>query len=163
MQFPELNPSWILLGEGEMLRETKMLDEEIKKPIGTPIYDVDVSEHDQRMFVQENIYGYISLPFINRNAAIITVAGDSMKPIINSGDKIAVREVKNWDYLFYGQMYFIITKEYRMIKYVRKHPVNSAFLILHSENENYDDIELPKDQIIRLFVIENIISIKNVL
>jgi len=162
MQFPDLNPAWLLTGEGDMIRTHEISQKKIDLPAGTPIYDIDSSEHNAHMFVKENISGYISLPFISKTSAIITASGDSMKPIINSGDKIVVREIKHREYLYYGQIYFIITQEYRMIKYIRKHPTNLDIVILRSENQNYDDIELPRDQILRLFVIENIISIKNI-
>lgn len=163
-QYPDLNPAWILTGEGEMIRDAEALNEKITHKIGTPVYDVDATCADgSSLFAEERISGYIDLPAINKNAIIFTACGDSMKPIINSGDKIAVREIKDWNYLYYGQIYFIITEEYRMIKYVRKHPTNSELIIFRSENENYDDMELPKNQIKQLFVVENIISIQNLL
>lgn len=49
-----------------------------------------------------------------------------------------------------------------MLKYVRKHK-DENYIILKSENKSYDDIELKKSQILKLFVVENVLSIKNMM
>ena len=81
-----------------------------------------------------------------------------------SGDRVVIRKIESWDYFNYGQVYLIITNEYRLIKRVRRHPKDADNLILlRSENPDYDDIDLPKREIIHLFIVENILSIKNIL
>ena len=44
-----------------------------------------------------------------------------MKPVINNGDMIAIREIKNPQLIFWGQIYVILLEDYRMVKYIRKH------------------------------------------
>ena len=165
--FPEISRTWLLTGEGEMLKESAGKQPRTQEAPGTPVYNIDVvcgTEGRDLYFADERIIGYVDLPGINRSSHIIEASGDSMSPRINSGDRIVVREIETWDYFVYGQAYVIITDEYRLLKYVRKHPERpNEYVLLRSENLAYDDIELPIAAIRKLFVVENVLSVKNVL
>ena len=48
-----------------------------------------------------------------------------------------------------------------MIKYVRKYEQDEDhYFLLRSANPNYDDITMRKDKIRKLFIVENILSVK---
>lgn len=162
-----IKPSWLITGEGEMLKKSAGKQPRTQEAPGTPVYNIDVvcgTEGRDLYFADERIIGYVDLPGINRSSHIIEASGDSMSPRINSGDRIVVREIETWDYFVYGQAYVIITDEYRLLKYVRKHPERpNEYVLLRSENLAYDDIELPIAAIRKLFVVENVLSVKNVL
>lgn len=175
-RYPELNTAWVLTGVGEMVKSEKRdiratianhaaISESKRK--GALIYDIDATcglNGREIEFTDEKVIGSIDAPEINPDSKIIFVTGDSMLPLIASGDRIVVRKIESWNYFNYGQVYLIITNEYRFIKRVRRHPKDSESLILlRSENPEYDDIDLPKKEIIHLFIVENILSIKNVL
>lgn len=174
--YPELNITWVLTGVGKMINSEKQYEKtdianqsriyESKRK-GALIYDIDATcgiEGRDIKFTDERVIGSIEAPEINSNSKIIFATGDSMTPLITSGDRIVVRKIESWDYFNYGQVYLIITNDYRFIKRVRKHPVNPENLILlRSENTDYDDIDLPKREIVHLFIVENILSIKNIL
>ena len=51
----------------------------------------------------------------------------------------------------------MVTDDYRMVKVLRRHPDESK-IILHSFNPEFDDIELPRDQIRHLFVVQSVIT-----
>lgn len=171
---------WLATGK-ERVSETTMKSEErqnkmitipqstitVNKRKGALIYDIDATcGFDGRdiEFVDEKVVGSIDAPEINPESKIIFATGDSMLPLITSGDRIVIRRIESWDYFNYGQVYLIITNEYRFIKRVRKHPKDEENLILlRSENPEYDDIDLPKKEIIHLFIVENILAIKNIL
>lgn len=176
IQYPELNANWLLTGEGEMITSEERQNKTITIPQstitvnkrkGALIYDIDATcGFDGRdiEFVDEKVVGSIDAPEINPESKIIFATGDSMLPLITSGDRIVIRRIESWDYFNYGQVYLIITNEYRFIKRVRKHPKDEENLILlRSENPEYDDIDLPKKEIIHLFIVENILAIKNIL
>ncbi|MBP1645992.1 MAG: peptidase [Bacteroidetes bacterium] len=167
-KYPNLNIEWLLSGRGNMLKITEgtnfITESEIiyNKRCGTPIYDIDaIYGKEIKNFKIEDIIGYIDIPSISKDSKIVFVVGDSMSPKILDGDRIVIREIENLNYYNYGQMYLVLTADYRMLKYVRKHPTNKNLIILHSENINYDDIELPKKDIIKLFLVENILTIKS--
>ncbi len=130
---------------------------------GAKVYSLDVTAGNlarDRMFTEELVIGSIDVPSINPDCSIVKVSGDSMKPIINNGDMIAIREIRNPNLIFWGQIYVVLLEDYRMVKYVRKH-ANPDKVILRSENSAYDDIEIEKRDICDLFIVENIIHIDN--
>lgn len=176
VKYPDLNIVWLKTGVGNML----LSDERNEKTItvnqtaispnnrkGALIYDIDATcglNGRDIEFTDEKVIGSIDAPEINPESKIIFATGDSMLPLIASGDRVVIRKIESWDYFNYGQVYLIITNEYRLIKRVRRHPKDAENLILlRSENPNYDDIDLPKREIIHLFIVENILSIKNIL
>lgn len=132
---------------------------------GALIYDIDgTCGIDGRAleFTDEKVIGSIDAPEINPNSQIIFASGDSMQPLIYSGDRVVIRKIESWDYFNYGQVYLVITNEYRFIKRVRRHPRDEENLILlRSENSEYDDIDLPKREILYLYLVENVLAIKN--
>ena len=110
---------------------------------GAKVYGLDVTAGNfarDRMFTDDLVIGSIDVPFINPDCSI--------------------REIKNPNLIFWGQIYVVLLEDYRMVKYVRKHE-NPNRIILRSENKEYDDIEIEKRDICDLFIVENIIHIDN--
>lgn len=164
--FPSISASWLLTGEGSMLKDATTIPPKEKGTFnGTPVYDIDATCGTQTRdihFTEEHIVGSIDLPEISKSSSIIRANGDSMEPKISSGDFIVVRQIMNWNDIFYGQIYLILMEEYRMIKYIRRYEQDEEnYIILRSENPKYDDIKLHKSKIIKLFIVENILSVKN--
>lgn len=163
--YPELNREWLLYGEGEMLiTPTTNFPTPVLASKGTPIYNMDATCGEVSRpidFAQEQIIGYVDMPNLSKDAAIIRANGESMKAKINDGDWIAVREIYDMEDIYYGMIYLILTNEYRMLKYIRKYePDEDNFVILRSENKDYDDIKMRKSKILRLYVVENILALK---
>ena len=164
-----ISKEWLIEGKGEKYKvaattnsKTITLPTNIIRTTdatGAKVYDIDVTAGPSGrslMFSSEQVIGSINVPFINPENYIVKVSGDSMSPIINNGDMLAIREVKNLNLIFWGQIYVVLLDDYRMVKYIRKHE-NPDLVILKSANKDYDDIEIPKDEIRALFVVENII------
>lgn len=161
-EFPELNRDWLLHGEGEMLKEEKPVVMINRNGCGVPVYDIDVTcGFDSRSLENETIVGYIDLPYIRKDGRhIVTANGDSMHPIVKDGDKIVLKEMESWDFICFGQIYIIVTEDFRMMKYVHDHPTDKTKVVLRSENKHFDDMDLPRSMILKLFVVENVLSIK---
>lgn len=156
---------WLMYGqdmpyaksEGDNLRDT------FGRPSrqGVPVYDVDVTAGFgplERMFTTDRITGHIDLPQLNnpQNERIVRVSGTSMEPAIHNGSYIAIRQVQT-DTIYWGQAYVIILEDYRMVKILRKHP-DPTMVILHSENPDYDDIEISRSNIIGLYMVDAVIN-----
>lgn len=170
--YPHLNMDWIKTGEGSPTipiqdKAIQVYSSDIKEEVytGTLVYDVDatcgtnVRDID---FTNDNIIGSVDLPEISKSSKIIRANGDSMEPKIYDGSRIVIREIMNWSDIFYGQIYLIVMDEYRMIKYIRRYEQDEDnYIILRSENKEYDDIKLNKKKIRKLFIIENILYVKN--
>lgn len=84
-----------------------------------------------------------------------------MEPKIIDGGYVAIRPVKSVANIFWGQIYVIVMEDYRMVKILRRHPSNPDMVVLHSENPNYDDMDVDRGDIQNLFLVETIINCKN--
>ena len=144
--------------------ESRIVTEPTKALVkkGTPVYDIDVTAGYQpqaRMFTDDQIIGFVDLPdMTSTNCRIVRVSGDSMSPVIRSGDYIAVRELSNLPQIFWGQIYVVILDDYRLVKYVRRHD-DPSMVILRSENRRYDDMEIDRADIRDLMFVQNIIHV----
>lgn len=127
---------------------------------GIPVYDIDVtagSAELSRMLTMDRIMGYVDMPQINPECLIVRVSGDSMRPSIYNGSFIAIRPVSASGIIFWGQIYVVVTDSYRMVKYLRRH-TNPDYVVLHSENPAYDDIDMPRSDIQGLYLVETVIN-----
>lgn len=127
---------------------------------GTPVYGIEICGAANEDFTKEAVIGHVNLPGINPASIIITASGDHMKPLINHQDKIVIREIQNKETLIYGQVYLIVTAEHKLIRYIRKHPTHPDRLLLTSENKRLDNIEIHRNEILRLFLVENVLVIR---
>lgn len=166
----EISKSWLQSGQGEKSRRTNIHtnSKTISLPStaihtdgsrGAKVYDIDVTAGAigrSLMFSTDNLIGSIDVPFISKESSVVRVSGDSMQPVICNGDMVAIREVRNSNLIFWGQIYVILLDDYRMVKFIRKHS-NTDMVILRSANPEYDDIEITKSEIRDLFVVENVI------
>lgn len=157
-EFPELDINWLLTGVSNSGQPLVVAGD-----VGTPVYNIDATCGDYSrpiQFLEEHIIGRVQLPNVSPTASIIRANGDSMAPHIHDGDWIAVRQVFNLNEIFYGQVYLVITSENRFLKYVRRDNDEKNYVILRSDNPEYDDIRLPKKSIKYMFLVENVLSIQ---
>lgn len=162
--YPEINISWLLTGEGPMLKETSCIEKEVPasaiQTIHVPkvsektipqqsitLYDIEAAANLKTIFdnKQQNILGQISFPDIPRCDGAVYVRGDSMYPILKSGDIIAYKEIQNLHNIIFGEMYlvsFAIEDDYYVaVKYLQKSELGKDFVQLVSYNTHHS----PKD------------------
>lgn len=126
-----------------------------------PYYNIDVTASAFPVFADEREEPeyFISIPAFKDCDFAVPIYGDSMYPKIKNGHIVAVKEVKNKAIILYGEIYLVITDDYRTVKYIRKHPSEKEMILLCSENPAFDDVEIPLDSILRLFKVRGQISI----
>ena len=103
-KYPELNIEWLVTGNGEMIKNAEREQKTIEisesaisetKRKGALIYDIDatcgLSGRDIE-FTDEKVIGSIDAPEINSDSKIIFATGDSMLPLIASGDRVVIRK-----------------------------------------------------------------------
>ena len=129
---------------------------------GTPVYDVDVTagvaSGRNELFASENIVGWVNLPNMSPNCRIVRVSGDSMAPVINDGDFIAVREVSNPNQIYWGQIYVVQLDDFRLVKYLRRH-TDPNMVVLRSENPNYDDMDVRRSDIHEMLLVQHVLHL----
>ena len=128
---------------------------------GIPVYDIDVTAGAmplERLLTEDRIVGMVSLPQINPSDVIVRVNGDSMTPVIRDGGYIAIRPITDPSIIFWGQIYVVLLDDYRMVKYLRRCPGDPSMVLLRSANEAYDDIEVRREDIRRLFIVDAVLN-----
>ena len=75
-----------------------------------------------------------------------------MKPLISNGDIIALKVIPDWtEFLPMNEIYAIMTKnDLRTVKVIRRGSDNEHFT-LHAINEEYEDQEIKKEAITKVF------------
>lgn len=163
LHYPDLNTSWLLTGEGEMLKDG---NEEIEETTGkydgnyklVPLVHIDSvgGIHSANSIENEPQYveGYI--PFMNaiEGDKAIMQSGTSMIPTIPPGSIMQIRKVENWrEYFGYGNIFVIELNDGRRItKEVRRYDENPKnFILCVSHNPDIEAEELPKSMIVSVW------------
>lgn len=153
--FPNLDDNWLLTGEGSMLKDSDQKPSINYEQKGVPYYDVDFIGGFEEVLNDQTINPEYFIDFKPYNTAKYwaNVSGHSMEPNISHGDIIAIKEIENWiDFLPFGEIYGIVTDEFRTIKVVSKGDSPETFnLIPLNKDPQYVQQEIPKRLIRKVF------------
>lgn len=155
-EYSNLNIDWLLTGEGEMLKpdnsiqlqQTKTVDSVIDSQ-EIPLYDTDVTAGVVSLFKNPQAskpIDTIKIPNMPKCDGAITITGDSMYPLVKSGDLVFYKTILDLpNSIFYGNMYIVSINmegdELVMLKYVQKGK-DENHLLLVSENKHHADKEI---------------------
>jgi len=164
-----VSKDWLLHGSGTPFAKDEALrtisaSEPVaihRAPKGAPVYDVDATAGIRPLgmqFTDDNIIGYIDMPGLDPANPVIRVSGDSMQPAIPDGALISIRRINDPSIILWGSTYLVQLEDYRLVKVIKPCRSNPQHVILHSENPDYDDIEVRREAIKRLFLVEAIIN-----
>lgn len=159
---------WLKTGSGvpfeksSLARDIILHDGDVPAATGTgvPVYDVDVTagcRSLEQIFSETHPVGMMSIPELPGDTHIVKVRGDSMCPRISNGGYVAIRHIRDPRNIYWGQMYVVQLEEYRMVKFVRRHP-NPSMVILHSDNPEYDDMDVSRSDIKALYIVEAVLN-----
>lgn len=172
--YPQVSAEWLLTGRGPMLHDQ---DIQLATPIveaqfslradqkvdmqNVPLYELDASAGLVALFsdqTRQKPISHIQIPDLPPCDGAIYVRGDSMYPLLKSGDIILYKEVPiGADAILWGEMYllsFIIEGEsYISIKYVQKAD-DERYVRLVSHNPHHSPKDIPADSIIALALVK---------
>ena len=149
-KFPEISPSWLVMGYGEML-----VGESTPVVNGIPYYnDLPVSAGYRDAFdpARETPSAYISLPMGSADF-YFPVSGNSMEPEINDGDIVGVKRVERSEGIEHGVVYMVVTNDARMIK--RCYHDNNDPNLIWCVSPNYPSFPIHKNDVCALFRVVN--------
>jgi len=152
----KVNEEWLLTGNGDPNSNISDITQYSinKMGKGVPYYDVDFIGGFNELQNDQTIVPahYIDFPQYACADRWVNVTGQSMSPLINHGDIMAIRKLEEWDtYILYGEVYAIVTDEYRTIKKIRKSAKGDDFLLFIPENPDFDEQDIPKNIIRHIF------------
>lgn len=162
---PDINHEWLLTGNGPMLKNnTPVVDKKEEKAYTSlvnpktkevlcdissfPLYSIDASAGLNKLFIGDSeMLGQISIPNAPRCDGAVYVIGDSMYPLLKSGDIIAYRQVYNLDSIIYGEIYLIQLENDGdisiVVKYVKRSEKGDDYIKLVSYNKEHDPKDVP--------------------
>lgn len=154
----DIDANWLITGRGDMDHPYgNMIANEPPATYGgkdmIPMYDIDVLADTGEAWNNQtqHVSAWIKQPGIENCDFAARTYGESMVPAYNPGELLFYRKVGK-DIIKYGHAHLIITKDHRMLKYLRKHKDKSK-VIARSANKLYDDITLKIDDIISLYIV----------
>jgi len=164
--YPELNADWLLRGTGKMLKKS---DDRLHEPNekyllrtdnvtdmqAIPLYNLEATAGLVELFQHVNEktpIDYLSIPNLPKCDGAVFVTGDSMYPLLKSGDIVIYKQVYNIEEgIFWGEMYLISVEldgeEYISVKYVQKSDQGDDYIKLVSQNGHHQPKDIRKDRI----------------
>ena len=171
----DVDLNWLLLGKGSPKHPAKFCESELAKGevqiIHNPktveaiddrsvtLYDITAAANLKTMLTNQQQYtvGKIQIPSIPLCDGAVYISGDSMYPILKSGDIIGFKEINSFNNLIYGEMYLVSFTiegdEYLAVKYVN-HSDREGYLKLVSYNTHHDPMDIPFDTINAMAIVK---------
>lgn len=170
-----INPGWLLTGEGSMLKSDDELPSASPKcnftalrsepGIGYPL----VEQHAIAGFgnasfsiAQEDVKDYYVVPKFKNNRIdfMIEVRGSSMYPKYNSGDVIACTIIRESTFIQWNKCHVIATHEQGiLVKRIKRGPTDNLVTAV-SDNKNYDPFDIPTTEITGLALVVGVIRLE---
>lgn len=162
--FPEISTEWLLSGSGEMLKKTvktfEFKAEEGRSTRRVPVYDTFATAGFMAVYNNSplEVSDYLSIPNLPPVDGALYARGDSMSPLISSGDIVIFKVVeRNPDNILWGHIYiityFIEGDEFTVLKYLKRSQ-KAGYIRLESYNPRFDPQEIPSDSIVGLALVK---------
>jgi phage repressor protein C with HTH and peptisase S24 domain len=149
-----VNPDWLDSGQGEMFNAKPDLTQYLLRTDNTlpmqsvPLYSIEGTAGLVPLFNdRENNkpVNYIHIPNLPKCDGAIYVSGDSMYPLLKSGDIVLYKQLHNIEDIFWGDMYLLSIdlegEEYIVVKYIQKSE-REGYVKLVSQNPHHADKEI---------------------
>lgn len=154
-----VNPDWIDTGKGRMFNAEPnctpyMHRTDRSLPLqSVPLYSIEGTAGLVPLFAEESTakpINFIHIPNLPKCDGAIYVVGDSMYPLLKSGDIILYKQLNDVRDVFWGDMYLLSIdidgEEYITVKYVQKSE-HEGFIKLVSQNQHHADKEVEMSRI----------------
>ena len=136
-------------------------------PSGIPVYNLKLSAGPVEMYNDdaENPAFRVNVPGYEDCDFGMFVYGHSMCPTIENGSLILGKRVKDKSVIIWGEMYVVVTEDYRMVKRLQKSTKPNLINLLSDNDEvrkngtpKYEAMEIERDKIQKLFLVKGIIK-----
>lgn len=123
-----------------------------------PLYDIDASAGIVPILDGLSTpVDYISIPNLPKCDGAVSVRGDSMYPLLKSGDIVLFKSIHDFDCIMWGEMYLIVFRhddeEFCVVKYVQRCEKQTKIKLV-SYNEHHNPIEIFREEIRALAIIK---------
>ena len=154
-----VNPDWLETNKGEMFNAEPNLSSFRLRTDGAvplqsvPLYSIEATAGLVPLFEQRASFtpiNYIHIPNLPKCDGAIYVTGDSMYPLLKSGDIVLYKQLHNIEDIFWGDMYLLSIdldgEEYITVKYIQKSE-REGYVKLVSQNPHHADKDIEMSRI----------------
>lgn len=175
-----LSAEWLISGRGaiEAINENVIKEPQaVFKKNGdktldsqaVPLYNIEATAGIVTLFndtKQTKPVDYIQIPNLPKCDGAVYVTGDSMYPLLKSGDIIMYKQINNiLEGIFWGEMYLISIDqdgdEMVTVKYIQKSEKGEEWIKLVSQNKHHDDRDVSLSKVRALALVKASIRINS--
>ena len=149
-----VNPDWLESGEGQMFNaepeytSVRLRSDNSLPMQSVPLYSIEGTAGLVPLFndqASNKPINFIHIPNLPKCDGAIYVSGDSMYPLLKSGDIVLYKQLHNIEDIFWGDMYLLSIdlegEEYIVVKYIQKSD-RKGYVKLVSQNPHHADKEI---------------------
>lgn len=168
-KYPDINPEWLLTGQGEMLKQSEGVSQQVvlkQSTKGVPmlpfdafagigdstIEGVNFDTIEERYIVP--LFDGIKVDFM------LPVRGSSMYPKYSSGDVVACRLITELLFVQWNKVYVIDSLTQGVIMKRLLEGDDIAHLICRSDNKEYSDFPVPMTDIRSIALVVGVIRLE---
>ncbi len=154
-----VNPEWLETGQGPMFFDLPHETDPTSRAMGNPsmhrvpLYSLDGTVGLATLLLDRESVSpvdYLYIPNLPHCDGAVYVVGDSMSPLLKSGDIVLYKQVRGIDSVFWGDMYLLSIdfdgEEYITVKYLQKSEKEGCVKLV-SQNPYHADKDVPVEQI----------------
>ncbi|MCP1997269.1 helix-turn-helix transcriptional regulator [Flavobacterium sp. HSC-61S13] len=164
--YSNLDLEWLITGNGSMFKDNpnSLTTESVHSSRKTadavydlqrvPLFNLEATLGLVPLMSNGNddaIIDYLTIPNLPSCDGAIYATGDSMYPLLKSGDIIAFKRVDTTN-LFFGEMYILSifldeSNTYKTVKFVQKSELGDDYIKLVSQNQHHSSRDIRLNQI----------------
>ena len=161
-----VNPEWLESGRGTMFNAEPDLTAYMHRtdnalPMqSVPLYSIEGTAGLVPLFADQasaKPVNYIHIPNLPKCDGAIYIVGDSMYPLLKSGDIVLYKRLHDIEDIFWGDMYLLSIdldgEEYVTVKYIQKSE-RTGYVKLVSQNPHHADKEVETSRIRALALVK---------
>lgn len=169
-----VNPEWLETGKGNMFNAEPdytafRLRSDNSLPMqSVPLYSIEGTAGLVPLFSDQDSakpINYIHIPNLPKCDGAIYIVGDSMYPLLKSGDIVLYKQLQDIDSIFWGDMYLLSLdldgEEYITVKYIQKSE-REGYVKLVSQNPHHADKDIEMSRIRAIALIKASIRMNSI-
>lgn len=191
-KYPNINLEWLITGNGNMLIDNKMNNEtlifeehrSVQSPEvqsfdlvtdsklehqRIPLYSIQATAGVVPLFANSERFepvDHITIPNLPKSDGALFVSGDSMYPLLKSGDIVIYKTISSSiEDIYFGEMYIVSLElageEYTSVKFVQRSELGEAYIKLVSQNKHHEDKDVRVSKIRAMALVKASIRINS--
>lgn len=175
-RYSDINIEWLMTGKGDMIKLDTLEERKssVYKKINKddnaeiPLYDIQTTEEIIDLFgsnENQKAVDFIRIPKISECDGAMCITGDSMYPLLKSGDIVAYKKIYNLESnIVWGEMYLIYVSndgnESFFTRFLKKAD-REDYVQFVAQNPHHQTIEFPISSIKALALVKGSIRVNS--